>query len=195
MSDTRIKDGTGSCRTAKVDESNRLAVRGDVTHAFESAMLNERAFAIVSVDVTLTDDNESGILYLYNDDPSNLIIDHIVIGVGQSTDGVGLAKSITYSGPTGGTLLTEETDAIVVNLAAGSSIQLNANAYVGGQGKTVVGTGLPSSLFVSAPDYDTSLPKTVMARGDSSAISIIPPTGNTSMVITVSLYVYLQDYV
>jgi hypothetical protein len=193
--DTVIRDGTGGCNGAKVDGRFRVGMIGVVETAIESARENERAFVITSGDFELTTDSESGILYLKNNEDSKLVIDRIIVGYGLSTGGSGQPKSKTYFNPTGGTVISDETDAVTLNLDTGSAISLSADAYSGGEGKTIVGTGLATTMFEEAPGYDTTLPGAVIRKGSTAAISVIPPAGNTSMVFNVTLYVYLSDYV
>jgi len=190
-----IKDGTGDCYSAKVDKDHRLYTKSTGILDQKSAAFNSRAFVIASGDITLTNDSESAILYICNNEDSDLIVDEIIIGVGASTGGSGLAQSVTYINPTGGTIITDQNDVTVANLDSGSSVTLAGDFYVGGQGKTFVGTGFPSSLFVVAPAYDRTLSLNIIKKGQCAGLSLIPPSGNTSMLVTVTLGVYLKDYI
>ena len=99
MSDTVIADGTGTCNRAEVDDKFRLSAKATANTVFESAIANERAFSIISGDITLTSDDESAILYVCNNEVSDLIIDQTVIGVGVGADSSGLPQSISYVNP------------------------------------------------------------------------------------------------
>ncbi len=189
-----IQDGSGGCKSAKVDDNHRLYTKSNVTGAMATAIANEKGFAIVSADIELTSDSESAILYICNGEASKLVVDKVIIGVGPS-DGTGLPKSVSYSNPTGGTIITDKSEAIVINLETGSSVSLSGDYYVGGDGKTFTDIGLPTTMFVDAPGYDVTLPATTLPTGSCAGLSIIPPAGNTSMLVTVTLYVYLRDYI
>jgi hypothetical protein len=190
-----IRDATGGCYGAKVDDKYRVHTKSSITTSFETAMFNQRAFIILSNDITLTSATESAIIYIKNNETSDLVIHRINIGVGASTGGTGLASVYTYINPTGGTIISDENDCSIVNNFLGSSVNLTADYYKGAEGKTFVGTPLPHSMCVDAPAYDESLPKTVIPNGTSAGLSIVPPTSNTSMLVSIRLFVYLRDYI
>lgn len=75
---------------------------------------------------------------------------------------------------TGGTLLTDETAAPRMNLLVGSSKTLVANAFVGADAKTVVGTEVPTwinGVGHSQPDFEGSL---ILGPTASIAFSVKP---------------------
>jgi hypothetical protein len=189
-----IINGVGDCTAAFVDKQHRLHTKATTVNALDTATENERAFGILTADITLTNDTESALLYICNSETSKIVVDKVLFGIGAS-DGTGLPQSVIYVDPEGGTIISEKNPAIVVNFDSGSSITLDGLFYKGGEGKTFVGTGLPNSMFVQAPGYSDSFPKFTLGTGSCSGFAIIPPPGNTSMIVNINLYVYLRDFV
>lgn len=189
-----IINGVGDCTAALVDEQHRLHTKSTVVGSLDSATINERAFGILSLDIELTNDAESAILYVCNGETSKIVVENVIIGFGAS-DGTGLAKSVIYVDPTEGTIITEKNPAIVVNFDSNSSVTLDGDYYKGGQGKTFVGVGLENYVYANHPTYHEVFPKFTLETGACSGFAIIPPTGNTSMWVNINLYVYLRDFV
>jgi len=189
-----IINGVGDCVAARVDASHRLHTKATVVGALDSATVNERAFGILSLDVELTNDSESAILYICNEENSKMVAEKVIVGVGTS-DGTGMAQTVIYVDPTGGTIISEKNPAIVVNFDSASSTSLDGKYYKGGQGKTFVGNGLTNYIYAEHPVYHEKFPKFTLTTGACSGFAIVPPAGNTSMWVNINLYVYLRDYV
>jgi hypothetical protein len=195
MSDTRIKDGSGNCYTAKVDDKLRLHINGVATTSLDSANNQGRAFRLLTGDIELTTDGESAVIYLCNSEDSPLVLEEFEIGLGASTGGTGAPKLGAYTVVTSGTIIDAAVPAGVLNTRIGSPITLDTTVYRGFEGATNDGLGFPATLSLTLPDYENRLPRLILEKGQCAVLTITPPTGNTSMIVNVALSVYLNDFV
>lgn len=187
-----IEDGR-SGNTAKVDSENRLAVASVSKTAAINASLEGDTFFITTGSVNLTDDSESWLLYVKNNDTVPWVVASLAATYGAS-DGVGDAMNQFNVGATDGTLLTEGIDLPGINLNIGSPKQLASTIKLGGQGKTLTGgTDTPPTLvpegmiireFQAAP--------VVIPQGSSFAAAYTPPTGNTSQNTTIQIVIFRE---
>ena len=181
-----IKDGKGTKHAAKVDNTNKLEVRGVNLTEFQDSLLEGKAFALASSVQTLTSTCISGLLYLKNCDDRDLLISKLVIITGTSTCGTGDAISTITINPTGGTLISGAGFAPAVNLNFGSAIIADVTTFGGSEGSTVTG-GVPISDVQTSPQVRDLVDVAVLPKGFALAMSITPPAGNTSMKVTINI--------
>ena len=191
-----INDGTGKGNKAKVDGSNRLHAYAVTRSEAGSAVHEERAYNINTGLITLTTAGESGVCYVYNNEPKALIVTGIVAILGPSTGGAStdITRVRIYKNVTTGTLVSAATDVDTIsNRDFGSSETLTANVYKGTEGSTITdGTVHIESLINPGSRVffaiDEELPK-----GHSIAVSFEPNDSNTSMKCMAAVICHLED--
>lgn len=190
-----LEDGTGTGRTAKIDAENRLYVNAIEQNVANWHNIDGDRYNINTDDMTLTTANESLCLYIKNNDARDLVIDSIVQICGASTGGSGDLKSYIYRNPTAGTIVSDATAAsIISNLNYGSSNELTADIYEGGEGKTQTGGSKSLTSILTPPVTNIiSVGDIILPKGASLAVSIQPPSGNTSMNVHIAALVYSKN--
>lgn len=184
-----IKDGTGSGLNAKVGNKNRLHTHALSSTAASVATVTGDTFNVSSELITLTNTSSSSLLYIENTEASELSLTTLFINIGTSTGGVGKGLIKFHLNPTAGTLITEETDAQVLNRRVGDVADLKANAYKGGQGKTCTGGD-----EIELPHAGGAIPSEyVIPRGVSFALSYTPPAGNNSIQLQIG-FLIIKNY-
>lgn len=190
-----ITDGTGKGYDAKVDNTNRLEVRGVTqTGNLESVLVGE-GFVLSSGTVTLTGTGESGVLYYQNAEDDNVVIlTRYNIGIGKAvsaTDSFATIKvyASNVTGMSGGS----GNAAVVVNSNIGSSKTLvTTNSERGLNGAGILGNA-GVTLYVPTErttfiDLEVAIPK-----GSAMGWSITPPAGNTSMPCSFACNVHIAQ--
>lgn len=192
----RIDSGTGNCQSAKVDNENKLHTRAVTETELTHSVIEGDGYNINTGIITLTNDTDTPILYLKNNELRPLHITAIIVGLNFSTGGsatdMGLITLVRN--PTAGTIVSGATDAdISANRHFGSTNTLTADAYKGATGDTMTdGTDYIYSyqndggrLFLG---LDEHLPK-----GASIGVKLQAPSGNTSMACYVAVVCHLQE--
>lgn len=186
-----IKSGADG-NTANVDDSGRLRTFAVTQDQDVASATDGQAFLITHPIVNLTDDTESFVFYLENDDTVPWILRDIraVFGKSSGANG-GEFSSRTVVNPTGGTILSGDSGA-AINLQVGAPQILPSTVKSGGQGITATGG---SSLFPSiiTEDQDTVAfigGPLILPPSTSFAYAVTPATGNTSINIKVSILAF-----
>ena len=191
-----ITDGTGtSGYSGKVDGNNRFHTRSVTSQENQSATKSGRSFNVNTGEITLTDANETPVLYLKNNEDEDLIITAIAGGLGPTTGGSGgIPKIIIEKNPTAGTIVSGATAVdIKSNRNFTSPKELTADAYKGATGLTM--TGGSDHLLI----YQTSNGRLfagideVLPKGASIGVKFTPQSGNTSQTIYIALICHIQD--
>lgn len=190
MPDT-IRDGTGTQYEAKVDTSNRLHTRSVETDTAVQAAVDGRAYNINTKKLALTD-GVSGLLYFFNSEDSDFIVESIALGVSSATLS-DIGELLFIADPTGGTLISDATAVdIKVNRNAGSGNTLKTTTlvYKGGDGKTVTG-GTDAALFFQGSNgrFFATFPY-IVPKGHSVAMTYDP---NGSVNVYAALIGYLKE--
>jgi hypothetical protein len=195
---TAIKDGAGTGNLSKVDQTHRLHTRSVSQDAFLEAVINGKGYVISSGLVTLTDSNESAILYFRSNEDDILLLRRYIITIGPSTDGIDdYAIFRDYSSNVTGTVGIANgsgNPAVIINPnMASSKTLITTNSEIGQQGASITGGLYPVTIYL--PTKRTNFIELYVAipRGSAMAFSIQPPPGNTSMVASVSLNTYKQQ--
>jgi len=190
---TTIKDAdTGY--VAHVTTDGELLTRS-VTESEEIAA-NEKgnAYNINTGVITLTDANETSVMYLKNNENDNLVISGIVLGLWAS-DGDGLDMMTTFTrNPTTGDIITNENNvAINSNRNFGSGNSLLADAYVGASSETK--TNGSDHILVRITEESRSFIgiNEILPKGSSMGINVTPPTSNTSMNMYAAVICHLEN--
>jgi len=177
-----IQSGTGEGYFAGVTVNNRVMTTGIDLSLTEAATETGDTYNINTSTLPLTSSAEHALLYVKNNETTNIIIDTTIINIKDfvGTDGQPVLK--IYRNPTGGTLITDETECTITNRNYGSAKRVDINCYEGGQGKTVTGDSieifLPSTAALTFNSFSTLV---VLPKGSSIALSYTPPAGITSL--------------
>ena len=178
---------------AKVNLSQRLTVAATNRTAAKQSVLLADSFNIISGSVNLTSANESGILYIKNNENRDLVMEFAAVDLGPSTGGDTIAPLIKFiRNPTTGTLISTATAAdIVSNQNFSSSRTLTADTFKGVEGATVT-DGTDHSLRFTRSDREANLELDILLeKGDAMAVTVTPETNNTSMNVLVVVRAYL----
>lgn len=195
MPDT-IKDGTGTGKLLKIDTNNRAHVSGvSIDEAQQANKLGD-AYNINTKNITLTNDSDTPVLYIKNNETQGLHIRAIIIGQKPSTGSSTTLSEVTFiRNPITGTIISSTPTAVSVNSNRnyGSAKTLGVTAYVGATGDTM--TDGEDHIFIyagvngrTAIGIDEVLP-----QGSSIGIKIKPPASNSSMVCYVAVICHLDD--
>ena len=191
----QIKDGSGKGNLAKVDGNLRLSTRSVTNNESEQATKEGLSYNINTGFITLTDDNETPILYVINNEPTQLHVTSVILGVGASTGGSGINPRFRVSkNPTSGTIVSNATSVdIVSNRNFSSNTSFQGSAYKGVTGDTLSGNGDHILGFASSTSRTVLPVDEILERGDSLGVYITPETSNTSTVVYCALVTHLED--
>lgn len=189
MSNFVLENGVGNADKARVDEGNRLHVHSLSAGSSSVAAAAGDSFNVSSELITLTNGGESGILYIKNNEKDLVSVTTVFANLDTSENGIGKSLISFYLDADAGTLISEESEAQVLNRRVGFFGTLAVDAFKGGEGKTITSNSvirLPSSGGAIASEF-------ILSKGASFGLSITPPTGNTSMRIQIGFLV-IRNY-
>ena len=185
-----LEDGQGTGRLAHVDGSNRTVTRAEmITMREVSSILGNASYFFSSGVVTLTTGGESGVLYVKNLNPNQvLVVTNLSVFLGISTGAPGLNVTMrAYANPTSGTLLTGGTSVSAGNSNFGSTVPAQATVIVGAEGLGVVAAAPPVSFIIRDNFFNDFGIAATLPVGTAAALTIDPAAGNTSMLVTVTV--------
>lgn len=191
-----IEDGSGSGYSAKVDANNRIHAKSVSVSTQGNSSENGDHYNINTGDITLTSGCESSVLYIKNNEDRDLIVTDIIYLLGNSTGGSGDMQVAIFRNPTVGTVVSDASNVeMKANKNFGSPKTLIADAYKGGEGKTLTnGTvAYRSRLGGASQTYVIKSGDLVLTKGTSVGIKVTPPSGNSSLTIQVAIAAYLRD--
>jgi outer membrane lipoprotein SlyB len=192
---TQIVDGTGSGRRAHIDGNHRISVKSVNIRESEASTHLGDSYNLNTGIITLTNDTETPVMYVKNNEVADLHIIGTAYGFWTSTGGSPTDTQITViRNPTAGTIVSTAANvAINSNRNYGSAKTLNVDAYVGATGDTLT-DGTDHLIFYAtsgsriAPNIDE-----IISKGSSIALKIKPPAGNTSMDLYAAIVLYVED--
>ena len=186
---TLIVDGRTS-EAARVNPDGQLSVFAQVVSNSLAASIKGDRYNIAAAPFPiLTDDVETPVLYVQNNEPAALgwAITQLVV-VTTVSDVMGEFTVSFYTNPTSGTIITGGADASVVSQNLGSQKPLEVTAKVGGTGDTLVGDIKVERLVPMTPaSLVIPLDAIVIPPGTSFGMTVTPPAGNTSMTVDASV--------
>lgn len=193
-----IKDGAGSGASVKVSPvTNRIHASAISSQEELFHAQTGDAYRLNTGLITLTTANESGILYLKNNEENDLVITGVILRFGTTVSGSGNTFIKMYRNPTTGSLVSTGTDLAPTNRNFGSSNTLDVDSKIGtGAALTITNGDVVITTVKAAPPYDVSFftnPVAVLPRGTSLAFSVTPPTGNISMACQTAISIFLDD--
>lgn len=176
---------------AKVDTTHRLWTRAVAESPAHEAVLLEDHYLITSGIVNLGTANTTSIIYLQNDEVSDLFIDRIIVTCQNSTDGT--ESFYLLSGTKNPTGMTNGTgvSANLRNSNFGSTKVLAETSEIGQDtASTDGGTGIFIGSFrVERTDFIDQ--RMLLQKGNSIAFEITPPPGNTSVNVAIGINCHL----
>ena len=191
----KLLDGKGSGNYLGVDSSNRALVKSTSSNEFISAIRNGWGFLLATSVITLTSANDSAIFYFKNNANSDLVIPGFALYAGTSTGGTNtdiLFKS--YAVITGGSIVTNEVPAAIVNLNISSTNEPDIIAYQGVEGDTI--TGIETDVEIHQTSDITRDPGTaIIPKGTTLGLVVQPPASNTSLKVVFKFNFYYIDKV
>ena len=192
-----LLDGTGKGYTAKIDEKGRLHVDSIATQREEAQSQRGFSFNINTGNITLTNGaTANGVLYVKNNEDSNLVLTNFFYNIGNSTGGTGNIYVDIIRNPTAGTLISGATVVDVnINRNFGSSRQLDVTAYKGATGTTITdgADAIKTILNTAAQRVAISAGAITLSKGSAIGIKFTTPTSNTSLICNFAIACYLED--
>lgn len=186
-----IDDGTGSGRKAGVTIANRVETFS-VTRNSELLRTEEGdSYNIETPCITLTSTAKSGLLFVRNNEPEDLVITGFFNLFGNnSASGSRMLLHYEFNANSG-TLVTTTSNTITpVNKRVGNPKTLDATALFGFEGATI-NTGLRAITSLSNFTGRNSLfVEVVLPQGNSVAISCTPFVGTTNQEILAAVDCY-----
>ena len=178
---TTIEDGSGQGFGVKVDQDNRMFVRGVTESEFEHAVRNGRSFNVNTefISITTGSTTEHAILYLKNNEDTDIVLAAWFIGTAAAsgtTFDVGPVLKVYYN-PTGGSLISDASSVTPVNRQGGSSETFDITVYKAtGPEKTITGYITTPVLFQTQPKEGRAFGTVYLSlkKGASLGVVYIP---------------------
>lgn len=190
-----IQDGTGSNIYAKVDSENKLRVGSVSEPEFVHASELGDTYSVGSGPLNLTDSTESAILYFKNQESRDVFIKTLNITWLASNGGTnGFSIQIYRNVLESSEIVTDGNIGRSSSFNLGSTKELQAQIYKGGQGKLI--NGVPGELaYFDSTKSDTrilDIEGFIVGRGQNVGISVTPSTGNSSFTVGIGLNLYMK---
>lgn len=195
MPDT-IRDGKGTGNLLEIDSNNRAHVSAVTIQENESANQNGDAYNLNTKNITLTNDSDTPVVYIKNNETQNLHIATVVIGQKPSAGSSTTLSEITFvRNPTLGTIISSTpTDlSVISNRNYGSAKTLTVDAYVGATGDTMTNGDDHIFIYAGVNGRTAISIDEILTKGSSIGIKIKPPASNSSMVCYVAVICHLDD--
>lgn len=194
-----IRDGAGGTKEAKVTNDNRLATTAISETEADRATALETRYNVNTGTVTLTDANDTTVLYLRNDEDSDLIITALIYNLGNALGVLtGDMEIDVIRNPISGDIITNATSVdIVENQNHGSNRSLAATAYKGASADALITGGSVSISTLSSSGTGRiviALGAMTLPKGSSLAVNIKPRTGTTSQSVQVAAACYVKTF-
>lgn len=185
-----LEDGKGTGYKAKIDTTNRLHVasvsEGETLHAASAG----EGYNINTGNITLT--NTGTLLYIKNNEDSDLVVETLVFGFGTGTTSNSPEITIVRN-PTGGDLISDASAVDMnQNRNFGSTRDLSVAAYKGKSGGTLTGGNNLGIIYSTAASRSSVPINIVIPKGQSMGISIDPKISSGSMKAYAAAIVYLK---
>ena len=176
-----ITDGTGKGNSAGVDRTNRLLVRNISETLFQNAAEEGEAFFIGTPIITATTAGESALIYIKNNEDSQLILgSFFLIAEATASGSPNMFRVNWYRNPTS---ISSGTVIPALNQNFGSSNTLDADIEYGAEGSTVTGGSLAATLSFPIGQFNQLDANLVLEKGSSLVVTVTPPAGNTNMPV------------
>ena len=185
-----IRDGKGRGYLASINSDNQMVTRATAIEQRLHSTIDEFYYEATTGVVTLTDANETGIIYLKNDNTQGLVmvIDRFFFDIWASTSGTGGGTLKYYRNPT----ITGGTD-IVPNNTNYGSVKTATGTFKKSTTTMTAGTVWWTSYITASCSIALEEGRIVLPAGSSHGVSVAAPTGNTSMALSMNVAFYFFD--
>jgi hypothetical protein len=193
-----LQDGSGRGNSAKVDGNQRLRTQSISESEEQHAAEQGDAYNINTGDVTCNDATNSAVLYFYNDEDQDVIVESVAIGL----RGAGNAFDSNEQNII--TLRRNDDAGTIVSGAAAVDMNQNRNfgssktlkstslAYKGATGNTSTGGEDIAQFYMSGNGRLFASINFVVSKGSSISI-MINPNVTTSCVAYAALILHVKD--
>lgn len=188
-----IKDGS-SGNVAKVNLKNQLYTFTVIETETQEAAALGNSYNINTGEINLTSSTESGILYIKNNEDSDLVIEAIAVGVGSAGTVTDVSTITIIRNPTAGTVISDaSTVSMNQNRNFGSSKTLAVNAYKGDEGKTFTDGDDVAVLYQSAGGRLFAGLNFELPKGSAIGVKIDTQTSSGTTKVYAAAVCYLKD--
>lgn len=192
---TTIQDGTGKGYSARIDDEGRLFTRTTSESEIQHSVLSARAFNVNTEFLTISSSGENALLYVKNNENTNLVVAAWFIGTGIA-GGSNTEASLmrVYTNPTGGTLIASASAVTPVNRLIGSSQTVDVDVYKGGDGYTITGQGSTPVLYQTQGNNSRNFGEVYIALPKGSSLAVTyEPNGAEPIKIYTGFQIYKED--
>lgn len=175
----------------RVNKNGEALVRSVCQDIFAASLLHEKSFLLFTNAIELTTTSKSAIFYFKHNEPDDLIIDSIKIGVEHnSVDSNTTALLEIIKNPTTGTITSASlTNEVKANCSFKSEQALeNSTFRKGAEGLTLTNGSLLETLFV-AEGHNVMPCKILLGRGNSIGLNL---TLQENTELSVNLYAVMH---
>lgn len=182
-----IEDGLGNEYFAEVDKNNKLATTS-VTRAQmqDISERDARAFTFAHGDfISISNtDTETGIIHIKNTSTTQDLVIYSI-----RTCGTVLQKWKLYKNSTGGTLISNETAGLAVNLNLKSKRRAEATVYKGAEGITLSGgTMMEHWINAIGPSNEILDGALILGKNDSIELTVELPSAGDVCTRTIGYF-------
>lgn len=194
MSNVTIKDGTGQCFSAKVDDTNRILSRAVAIKQLDEEAKKGNAYTLSSLFLTLTTSNESAVLWIKNNESNDIEIDEFIFNaeaaVGASANAYEIEICRNPTVMVGGS----GVDVSQSNNNFGSSKTLDITSEVGQEGATLTGGTTHEVIAAKTEDDEKITSNIILPKSSSIGVKITPPSDTTSLKVAVDIITHIVTH-
>ncbi len=189
----RIEGGKTGVNTLLIDSDGKAEVRA--VSESEAQWANERgdAYNLNTGTINLTTNGESGVMYLESNEDDVLIVEQIVIGIGEqlgtTTEGVAVATIVRN--PTSVSFSTAADMNQNRNFGSSNTLDSSTLVYKGADSATITGGEDIIQFYVGEKSRLAADINLELQKGNSLAIKIDP--NDTSTNVYVALICHLKS--
>jgi hypothetical protein len=187
---TIIKDGTGTGKTLRIDNTNRADTHAVTIVEAAEAAENGDAYNLNTGTIGLTSSTESGIFYVKNNEDRDLEIDAVAIGIGSAGTTSEVSTITIVRNPTSVSFSTAVD--MNANRNFGSSKTLTADVFKGAEAATITGGTDLAQFYLGAGGRLFAAIDLVIPKGNSMAIKIDTNTTSGTTNVYAALVCHLK---
>lgn len=195
---TSIQDGTGKGFQTKVDETNRLEVRGIIEDSILEGCIAGDTYALGTPFLTQTGDTANGVLYFKFDEDVSLFA-KTFSSQARWASGATFQNYIinVYKGVDESSLTGTWVDFNPLNTNFGSSNELSGTFKYGAPSGAGGFTGLTPSFQLAFPVnvYNQIQTNLIFPKGVGILLACTPPSGNVQMPVSFTTTVTKLNFI
>jgi hypothetical protein len=176
----------GGLNIARVNKEGQLKTRSISATETEHSVDEGDAFQVYTGVLNIANDSPTAVLYIENNDTSDIIVTSATIGSGASTGGANntvLVESVANTAASDD-IVQNGTDVPFINRNGGASRQFSGVCKKGPSLAATNGVPISGELGEYTKGQQISLTN-IIPKGGNLALQITPPVGNTSIDFTV----------